>query len=84
MVKMLVENGACIYAITLSDAETPAKKCEENEDGYVSCANYLDLADKWAGIINNKIVSIKIKPNNLNINFTLFKFSSGSKFYIFI
>uniref|UniRef100_A0A914CNQ8 SH3 domain-containing protein n=1 Tax=Acrobeloides nanus TaxID=290746 RepID=A0A914CNQ8_9BILA len=56
MVKMLVENGACIYAITLSDAETPAKKCEENEDGYVSCANYLELADKWAGIINNKIM----------------------------
>lgn len=41
MVKYLVEHGACIFAVTLSDQETPAQKCEEMEDGYHSCSKYL-------------------------------------------
>ncbi|KAH7730742.1 p53BP2 [Aphelenchoides avenae] len=56
MVKLLVENGACVFATTLSDSETPARKCEEGEDGYESCAQYLEMADKCAGIVNEKTV----------------------------
>ena len=33
MVKFLVEHGACIFATTLSDRETAAEKCEEEEEG---------------------------------------------------
>lgn len=56
MVKLLVENGACIFAETLSDLETPAEKCEENEDGYEGCQLYLKAADQEAGIVNDGLV----------------------------
>lgn len=41
MVKFLVENGACLFAATLSDHETPAEKCEEDEEGFDGCSEYL-------------------------------------------
>ena len=41
MVKFLVEHGACIFATTISDHETAAEKCEEDEDGYDGCSEYL-------------------------------------------
>lgn len=41
MVKFLVEHGACIFATTLSDHETAAEKCEEDEDGFGPCSEYL-------------------------------------------
>ncbi len=41
MVKFLVEHGACIFATTLSDHETAAQKCEEDEDGFGPCSEYL-------------------------------------------
>ena len=41
MVKLLVENGACIFAATISDQETAAEKCEEDEDGFDGCSEYL-------------------------------------------
>ncbi len=41
MVKLLVEHGACIFATTISDHETAAEKCEEDEDGYDGCSEYL-------------------------------------------
>ena len=41
MVKFLVERGACIFATTLSDHETAAEKCEEDEDGFGPCSEYL-------------------------------------------
>lgn len=41
MVKLLVEHGACIFATTISDQETAAEKCEEDEDGYDGCSEYL-------------------------------------------
>lgn len=56
MVKLLVESGACIFAQTLSDLETPAEKCEEDEDGYEGCKLYLKAADEEAGIVNNGLV----------------------------
>uniref|UniRef100_A0A7E5A0L1 SH3 domain-containing protein n=1 Tax=Panagrellus redivivus TaxID=6233 RepID=A0A7E5A0L1_PANRE len=56
MLKLLIEHGASIYATTLSDAETPIAKCEEKEAGYEQCTNYLEMCDRWAGIINDGIV----------------------------
>jgi len=41
MVKFLVDHGACIFAPTLSDHETAAEKCEEDEDGFGPCSEYL-------------------------------------------
>ena len=41
MVKLLVEHGACIFATTISDHETAAEKCEEDEDGFDGCSEYL-------------------------------------------
>jgi len=57
MVKFLVENGACLFASTLSDHETPAEKCEEDEEGFDGCSEY--LYSKWgrANIIPKNLVN---------------------------
>lgn len=47
MVKFLVESGACLFAATLSDHETPAEKCEEDEEGFDGCSEYLYSKLKW-------------------------------------
>uniref|UniRef100_A0A665TVR2 Protein phosphatase 1, regulatory subunit 13Ba n=1 Tax=Echeneis naucrates TaxID=173247 RepID=A0A665TVR2_ECHNA len=39
--KMLVESGAAIFATTISDVETAADKCEEMEEGYTQCSQFL-------------------------------------------
>ena len=41
MVRFLVEHGACIFATTFSDHETAAEKCEEDEEGFAGCSEYL-------------------------------------------
>lgn len=41
IVQYLVEHGASLYAMTYRDHETPADKCEETEDNYTSCSQYL-------------------------------------------
>ena len=41
MCRFLVENGACIFAATLSDGETAADKCEELDEGYLPCSDFL-------------------------------------------
>ncbi|RNA07262.1 Apoptosis-stimulating of p53 1 [Brachionus plicatilis] len=41
MIKFLVENGASVFATTISDNETAVKKCEEDEDGFELCRDYL-------------------------------------------
>ncbi|VDM95654.1 unnamed protein product [Thelazia callipaeda] len=56
MVKLLVESGACIFAQTLSDLETPSDKCEEDEDGYEGCQLYLKIAVEAIGVVNNKLM----------------------------
>ena len=56
MVKFLIENGASVYATTVSDNETAIKKCEEDEDGYEACYEYLNNAQKNLGYFNNGIV----------------------------
>jgi hypothetical protein len=39
--KFLVEHGACIFATTISDQETAAEKCVEEEEGFDNCSDYL-------------------------------------------
>ena len=41
MIKFLVKSGACIFATTFSDHETAAEKCEEDEEGFDGCSQYL-------------------------------------------
>jgi apoptosis-stimulating of p53 protein 1 len=53
MVRFLVEHGACVFATTISDHETAADKCEEDEDGYDSCSDYLYSIQEKLGIANN-------------------------------
>jgi hypothetical protein len=56
MVRLLVEHGACIFATTISDHETAAEKCEEDEDGYDGCSEYLYNVQEKLGIINKGII----------------------------
>ncbi|GBN04573.1 Apoptosis-stimulating of p53 protein 1 [Araneus ventricosus] len=56
MVKFLVERGACIFATTLSDHETAAEKCEEDEEGFDGCSEYLYSLQENLGVMNNSIV----------------------------
>ncbi|XP_074604726.1 uncharacterized protein LOC141858019 [Brevipalpus obovatus] len=56
MVKYLIENGACIFATTFSDRETPAQKCEEGEEGYSECYEYLIEMQENFGVMNDGIV----------------------------
>lgn len=44
--KLLVESGAAIFASTISDVETAADKCEEMEEGYIQCSQFL-YGEKW-------------------------------------
>ncbi|XP_041351520.1 apoptosis-stimulating of p53 protein 1-like isoform X2 [Gigantopelta aegis] len=53
MVRFIVEHGACIFATTYSDHETAAEKCEEDEDGYDGCSDYLYSIQEKLGILNN-------------------------------
>lgn len=39
--KFLVESGAAVFAMTHSDMQTAADKCEEMEDGYSQCSQFL-------------------------------------------
>ncbi|XP_052750286.1 apoptosis-stimulating of p53 protein 1 isoform X2 [Galleria mellonella] len=56
MVRFLVDNGACIFATTLSDQETAAEKCEEDEEGFDGCSEYLYSVKEKLGIMNNGLV----------------------------
>ncbi|XP_075976690.1 ankyrin-repeat, SH3-domain, and Proline-rich-region containing Protein isoform X4 [Anticarsia gemmatalis] len=56
MVRFLVDNGACIFATTLSDHETAAEKCEEDEEGFDGCSEYLYSVQEKLGIMNNGLV----------------------------
>lgn len=39
--KFLVESGAAVFAATYSDMQTAADKCEEMEEGYTQCSQFL-------------------------------------------
>lgn len=56
MVIFLVEHGACIFATTISDQETAAEKCEEDEEGFDGCSDYLYSVQEKLGILNGGVV----------------------------
>lgn len=56
LVKLLVENGALIYATTISDHSTPAMKCEQTEEGFEECYKYLMDLQNNLGVMNNGLV----------------------------
>ncbi|KAM6973264.1 protein phosphatase 1, regulatory subunit 13Ba [Aplochiton taeniatus] len=54
--KMLVESGAAIFATTISDVETAADKCEEMEEGYTQCSQFLYGVQEKLGVMNKGCV----------------------------
>ncbi|XP_013787133.1 apoptosis-stimulating of p53 protein 1-like, partial [Limulus polyphemus] len=56
IVRFLVEHGACVFATTLSDNDTAAEKCEEDEEGYDGCSEFLYSVQKKLGILNSGAV----------------------------
>ncbi|KAM8852412.1 apoptosis-stimulating of p53 protein 2a isoform 1-T2 [Synchiropus picturatus] len=54
--KFLVENGAAVFAMTYSDMQTAADKCEEMEEGYSQCSQFLYGVQEKMGIMNRGVV----------------------------
>lgn len=54
--KQLVESGAAIFASTISDIETAADKCEEMEEGYIQCSQFLYGVQEKLGVMNKGTV----------------------------
>ncbi|TRY95564.1 hypothetical protein DNTS_001641 [Danionella cerebrum] len=54
--KLLVESGAAIFATTISDVETAADKCEEMEEGYIQCSQFLYGVQEKMGVMNKGVV----------------------------
>ncbi|XP_037687644.1 apoptosis-stimulating of p53 protein 1 isoform X3 [Choloepus didactylus] len=54
--KQLVESGAAIFASTISDIETAADKCEEMEEGYIQCSQFLYGLQEKLGTMNKGVV----------------------------
>ncbi|TRY91598.1 hypothetical protein DNTS_021759 [Danionella cerebrum] len=54
--KFLVESGAAVFASTHSDQQTAADKCEELEEGYTHCSQFLYGVQEKMGIMNRGVV----------------------------
>ncbi|KAF3688153.1 Apoptosis-stimulating of p53 protein 2 Bcl2-binding protein [Channa argus] len=54
--KFLVESGAAVFATTYSDMQLAADKCEEMEDGYVQCSQFLYGVQEKMGVMNRGVV----------------------------
>ncbi|KAJ8250822.1 hypothetical protein COCON_G00227440 [Conger conger] len=54
--KFLVESGAAVFAMTYSDMQTAADKCEEMEEGYAQCSQFLYGVQEKMGIMNRGMV----------------------------
>ncbi|XP_051979476.1 apoptosis-stimulating of p53 protein 2b isoform X1 [Xyrauchen texanus] len=54
--KFLVESGAAVYAMTYSDMQTAADKCEEMEEGYTQCSQFLYGVQEKMGVMNRGVV----------------------------
>ncbi|XP_026089461.1 apoptosis-stimulating of p53 protein 1-like isoform X5 [Carassius auratus] len=54
--KLLVESGAAIFATTISDVETAADKCEQMEEGYIQCSQFLYGVQEKLGVMNKGVV----------------------------
>ncbi|XP_029448960.1 apoptosis-stimulating of p53 protein 2 [Rhinatrema bivittatum] len=56
MCKFLVESGAAVFAMTHSDLQTAADKCEEMEEGYSQCSQFLYGVQEKMGIMNRGVI----------------------------
>uniref|UniRef100_W5KAX1 Tumor protein p53 binding protein, 2b n=1 Tax=Astyanax mexicanus TaxID=7994 RepID=W5KAX1_ASTMX len=56
MCKFLVESGAAVFATTYSDMQTAADKCEELEEGYAQCSQFLYGVQEKMGVMNRGVV----------------------------
>ncbi|KAJ8269967.1 hypothetical protein GJAV_G00108780 [Gymnothorax javanicus] len=54
--KLLVESGAAIFGTTISDVETAADKCEEMEEGFAQCSQFLRGVQEKMGVMNKGAV----------------------------
>ncbi|XP_069464737.1 apoptosis-stimulating of p53 protein 2 isoform X2 [Ambystoma mexicanum] len=54
--KFLVESGAAVFAMTYSDLQTAADKCEELEEGYSQCSQFLYGVQEKMGIMNRGVI----------------------------
>ncbi|KAL7833982.1 hypothetical protein AOLI_G00289420 [Acnodon oligacanthus] len=54
--KFLVESGAAVFATTYSDLQTAADKCEELEEGYAQCSQFLYGVQEKMGVMNRGVV----------------------------
>ncbi|XP_024858081.1 apoptosis-stimulating of p53 protein 2 isoform X3 [Kryptolebias marmoratus] len=54
--KFLVECGAAVFATTYSDMQTAADKCEEMEEGYAQCSQFLYGVQEKMGVMNRGVV----------------------------
>ncbi|XP_075386761.1 apoptosis-stimulating of p53 protein 2 isoform X2 [Tenrec ecaudatus] len=54
--KFLVESGAAVFAMTYSDLQTAADKCEEMEEGYPQCSQFLYGVQEKMGIMNKGVI----------------------------
>nr|XP_004653299.2 apoptosis-stimulating of p53 protein 2 isoform X1 [Jaculus jaculus] len=54
--KFLVESGAAVFAMTYSDMQTAADKCEEMEEGYTQCSQFLYGVQEKMGIMNKGVL----------------------------
>ena len=51
MCRFLVESGACIFANTFSDGEVAADKCEELDEGFIPCSDFLYSTQNKLGVV---------------------------------
>ncbi|XP_077350766.1 apoptosis-stimulating of p53 protein 2-like isoform X2 [Festucalex cinctus] len=54
--KFLVESAAAVFNTTYSDLQTAADKCEEMEEGYTQCSQFLYGVQEKMGIMNRGVV----------------------------
>uniref|UniRef100_A0AAV2LQR2 SH3 domain-containing protein n=1 Tax=Knipowitschia caucasica TaxID=637954 RepID=A0AAV2LQR2_KNICA len=50
--KLLVESGAAVFAWTRSDSQTAADKCEDQEEDYQQCSQFLYGVQEKMGVMN--------------------------------
>uniref|UniRef100_A0A3P9QHJ2 Tumor protein p53 binding protein, 2b n=1 Tax=Poecilia reticulata TaxID=8081 RepID=A0A3P9QHJ2_POERE len=64
--KFLVESGAAVFSATYSDMQTAADKCEEMEEGYAQCSQFLYGVQEKMGVMNRGVVYAlwSYKPEN--------------------
>eukprot|EP00095_Tigriopus_kingsejongensis_P009602 maker-scaffold832_size90819-snap-gene-0.15 protein:Tk09602 transcript:maker-scaffold832_size90819-snap-gene-0.15-mRNA-1 annotation:"PREDICTED: uncharacterized protein LOC100870125" len=80
MVQFLVEHGACIFATTFSDQETAAEKCEEDEEGYLGCSEYLvDIQEKLGAMNKGEVYPVY---DYQQVNSDELSFTQGDKLVV--